>query len=115
MVEAPKEEEELKLSLPVIGPVVARGGIVFIFLGILGVGWVTWEIMKEHIATEARYRQEQRIEHEELRQYMEYNSCLNRLAIYVARTSRDEQIDWWNMPQDLVQCSPRFLSEKAKK
>src|SRR5580765_8505127 len=110
-----RPDEELRVSVPILGPIIAKGPAVFIVIAILAVGWVMWEVQKNHEAIDARYRGEQKAEHEELQNWLDYTGCLNRLTLYVARTPKDQALDFFNMPPELVKCSPKFLYDKEKK
>lgn len=116
MVAETNEDQSIKIPIPVLGgSLVARGTAVFIILAVMGTGWAIFEKQKDLMDTINKQNLDRAAEHIELQRDITYNSCLNRLAIYMSRTPSERPVDFYHMPTDLYNCAPKFLSDMPKK
>ena len=95
---------ELTLNVPGFGPVVARGALVILVLLAIGLGAFIWALNKEREA-----------EHDQIVNAINYNSCLNRLALYFSVYPGGSDIQFRKMPLDLWKCLPSYIAEKESK
>ena len=97
------DSADIKFNTP-FGPIgiAARGYSVFVVISLMLLGGMT---VYEH--------QGRSLEHDQIVNELKYNGCLNRLAIYIARLPKDQQVDFSNN-YDLYTCAPKFVTDPTK-
>ncbi len=81
MAETPNQQspsvDSVNVPLPWGGSILVHGFNVVLVIALVGLTWFTYDIHNKEDNTATEYRRQQRAEHDDLRDFMEYNSCLN--------------------------------------
>ena len=109
---AESDKDSISVPLPWGGNIIANGFNVVMLLALAAIGWFMNDLATKIDIRDTEYRRQQRMEHQDIVDYLEYNGCLNRLTIFIARLPREQAVDWYSVPPDLAKCAPVFLVPK---
>ena len=96
--------DQISIPTPWGRPLVARGSLVIILIMILAGGYFTFML-----------NDQLRREHESIMELVRYQACLTRLNLYVATSKDPTVLNFRELPAELWNCLPRFITDDMRK